>query len=284
MGPARGLRTMKHACGIDSRVLWFFTLAYLALPVAIFALGWLKLPFALTIVAALVAGILFSGKRGDESLVTVPIWSLLLIAVGSVGLCWLDGVGGFSYQDGDYFKHNAVLADLFRRDWPVAYSIEHAGTAHPAALVYYIGYYLPPALVGKIAGWEAMRYAMLLWTACGLFIGGLWCLRFAKGALWAPLAFLAFGGLDVLGMFLGINLWSWMPELWIEHRQLEWWAGFSFGNYQGHSNHLFWAPQHALPGWLITAAVLHRIRTGTLDGCLFLVALAPLWSPFVTLG
>jgi hypothetical protein len=193
-------------------------------------------------------------------------------------------VGGYGYQDGDYTKHNAVLADLFRRDWPVTYSITRDGTGHPATLVYYIAYYLPAAFVGKIAGWEALRITVILWTACGLFITSLWCLRFARGAFWAPLAFLAFGGLDLIGMFFGIKVFHWMPELWMENRQMEWWTGFSFGNYPGHSNHFFWAPQHALPGWLITAAVVHRLRSKTLDGCLLLAALAPLWSPFIALG
>lgn len=275
---------MKHACRIDSRTLWLATLIYLALPVAIFALGWLKLPFALIVLVCLVVGILFKGKYGEENPVTAPIWSLLLLAAGCVGICLLAGVGGFGYQDGDYFKHNAIVADLYRREWPVAFSIEHGGSAHPAALVYYLAYYLPPALVGKVAGWEALRYALVLWTACGLFITSLWCLRFSRGALWAPLAFLAFGGLDLFGMFLGIKAWPWMPEIWIAHRQMEWWAGFSFGNYPSHSSHLFWAPQHAMPAWLITAAVLHRIRTGSLDGCLFLASLALLWSPLVGIG
>jgi hypothetical protein len=65
---------------------------------------------------------------------------------------------------------------------------------------------------------------------------------------------------------------------------MEWWAGFCFGNFPTHSNHLFWAPQHALPGILIVASILHRLRSGTLDGCAFLLALSVLWSPFITVG
>jgi hypothetical protein len=275
---------MKRACRIDSRSLWLATLIYLALPVAIFAVGWLKLPFALVLLAALVVGIFFNGKHHKESPVSMPLWGLLVLSASCVALCILAGVGGFAYQDGDYSKHNSILTDLFRREWPVAYSLEQNGSTHPVALVYYIAYYLPPACIGKFAGWEALRCAMVLWTACGLFIVSIWCLKFSRGALWAPLAFLAFGGLDMFGMILGMKLLPWMPDLWIEHRQMEWWTGFSFGNFPSHSNHLFWAPQHALPGWLIAAAVLDRIRTGTLGGCLFLFSLAVLWSPLVTIG
>lgn len=275
---------MSRKCQIDSHTLWLLTLCYLALPVAIFAVAWLRLPYAAIAIASLAAGFWFRGKRTEEIQVAVPLWHLLVIAIGCLGLCILAGVGGYGYQDGDYTKHNAILADLFRRDWPVAYSIERDGKVQPAALVYYLAYYLPPALVGKVAGWEALRFATVLWTACGLFITSLWCLRFSRGAFWAPLAFLAFGGLDVFGMLLGIKVFHWMPELWMEHLQMEWWAGFSFGNYPGHSTHFFWAPQHALPGWLITAAVVHRLRSKTLDGCLLLAALAPLWSPLIALG
>ena len=275
---------MPRTYQIKSETLWLTTLAFLALPIGIFALGWLAPVWALLVVISLAAGMFFRPKPTEESPVPIPLWSLFLLALGCIAVCLLAGVGGFGYQDGDYYKHNAILADLFRRDWPVAYAIERGGTKHPVALVYYFAYYLPPALIGKLAGWEALRYSMVLWTSGGMFLMSLWCLRFAKGALWAPLAFLAFGGFDVVGMLLGLKVFDWMPEIWDEHRQMEWWAGFSFGTIPSHSSQLFWAPQHALPGWLITAALFHRIRSGTLDGCLFLAALAPLWSPLVALG
>jgi hypothetical protein len=276
---------MNRKCQIRVRLIWLATLLYLMVPVAIFALGWLNLPLALLVTASLVMGIIFSrDQASDDSSISVPLWFLVLLTLSSIALCLFAGVGGYAYQDGDYFKHNAVLSDLFRREWPVTYSIERAGVKHTAALVYYFAYYLPPALIGKMAGWEALRCSMVLWSAGGLWIVSLWCVKLSKNALWAPLAFLAFGGLDIVGMFLGLKVWSWMPELWIHHRQMEWWTGFSFGNYPSHSNHFFWAPQHSLPGWLIAAALLHRIRSGSLASCLFLAALSILWSPLVGLG
>lgn len=275
---------MERNQPIRSETLWLVTVGFLALPIGIFALGWLKPVWALLVILCLAAGMFFRPVMKAESPVTIPLWSLILLALGCIGISVFTGVGGFTYQDGDYFKHNAILADLFRREWPVAYAIDHGGPLHPVAMVYYFAYYLPPALIGKLAGWEALRYSMVLWTSGGMFLMCLWCLRFAKGALWAPMAFLAFGGFDVVGMFLGLKVFHWMPELWLEHRQMEWWAGFCFGNFPSHSNHLFWAPQHALPGGLIVAAVLHRIRSATLDGCAFLLALSALWSPFIMIG
>lgn len=275
---------MTHKCAIKSDSLWLGTIAYLALPIGIFAIGWLNPVWAILLIASLAVGMYFRTKPEEEISPSVPMWSLLLLACGCIALCVFAGVGGFAYQDGDYFKHNSVVTDLFRRDWPVAYQIEHGGTKHPVALIYYFAYYLPPALIGKLAGWEALRYAMVLWTASGLFLMCLWCLKFTNGALWSPLVFLAFGGFDVLGMALEMKVFHWMPDLWIEHRQMEWWTGFSFGNYSSLSNHLFWAPQHAIPGWLITAATLHRIRSGTLAGCALFVAMSTLWSPFIAIG
>ncbi len=269
---------------IKSDVLWLITVGFLALPVGIFAICWLSPVWAVLLICFLAAGIHFRPESNPETPVSISWWSVLLLACGCIGICVAAGVGGFAYQDGDYFKHNAILADLFRRDWPVAYQIEHERATHSVALVYYLAYYLPSALVGKLAGWEALRYSMVLWTAGGMLLMAFWCLRLAKGALWAPLAFLAFGGFDMIGMILGLKVFSWMPELWIAHRQMEWWAGFNFGNFPSHSNHLFWAPQHALPGWLVVAAVLNRIRAGSLGGCLLPVALSILWSPFIALG
>lgn len=279
------MRVVKRQFQISSRSLWISTLIYLGLPVVIFLLGWLKLPLALFVLASLAASAYFSNKCSDnEPPIALSYWATLVVAFACLGLCILAGVGGFAYQDGDYFKHNAIFADLFRRDWPVSYTVTRNNIQHPAALVYYIAYYLPPALVGKIAGWEALRFATILWTACGLLITSLWCLRYSRGALWGPLAFLAFGGFDLFGTLLGIKVFHWMPELWLKSNQMEWWTGFPFGNYPGHSGHFFWAPQHALPGWLVTAAVVYRIRSKTLDGCLLLAALTPLWSPLITVG
>lgn len=275
---------MDRSYLIKSETLWLVTAGFLAFPIGIFAIGWASPAWSAPVILCLAAGVFLRLKSKEETPVSIPLWSVFVLAISCISICVLAGVGGFTYQDGDYYKHNAILTDLFRRDWPVAYVIEHEGKKHPVALVYYVAYYLPPALIGKLAGWEALRYSMVIWTAGGMFLMCLWCLKFAKGALWAPIAFLAFGGFDMFGMILGLKAFSWMPELWLEHRQMEWWAGFCFGNFPTHSNHLFWAPQHALPGGLIVAAALHRIRSGTLDGCAFLLALSTLWSPFITVG
>lgn len=51
----------------------------------------------------------------------------------------------FMPQAFDYEKHNAVLQDLVRYNWPVIYE-----THDKAMLTYYIGQYLLPATIGKI--------------------------------------------------------------------------------------------------------------------------------------
>ena len=79
----------------------------------------------------------------------LPI-ALLVTQIGAGGF----GVGTYDWAN----KHNLIFADLVRFSWPVVYHGE--GTPSSGLmLVYYVGYYLPAALVGKVMGWHAGNIA-----------------------------------------------------------------------------------------------------------------------------
>ena len=86
------------------------------------------------------------------------------------------GVGGFAPQATDWIKHNAVLSDCVRQPWPVVLM----DRADRWPLVYYLAWYLPAALVGKVAGYAAAQVALWVWTSLGVMLAGGWFARLTR--------------------------------------------------------------------------------------------------------
>ena len=113
------------------------------------------------------------------------------------------------------------------RPWPVTYESGHG----PVLLVYYTAFYLPAALLGKLAGgsWNVASQGLALTMFSGIVLAGAWlviCWETAdssapvRGAgLVAVAVFFGFSGLDVLGKAL-VNLWYGLP--------------WNFGDWSGH--------------------------------------------------
>lgn len=86
-----------------------------------------------------------------------------LLAAMIILLLWVlwAGVGGFTWQN--YWDHkfrNAVFMDLVGSAWPAQ--------SGEKILSYYLGFWLPSALVGKIFGVTAGYAAQVLWAYIGL--------------------------------------------------------------------------------------------------------------------
>lgn len=268
------------------RLTWLFLLA----PWVPFALGWLRPWLALPLLLALAVSLRATARAGGEEPAPAPPPSPAAVAaVIALAFLWvgLSGAGGWGYQNPDWDKHNAILADLVRQRWPPLYYAIPTDPAGVSPLLYYLAYYLPAALVGKLAGWQAANQALALQTALGASLALLWfCLASGGVRLWAALLFVLFAGLDVAGA----ALMGFTPVDGVEH--MEWWAvdraggrtAPHFFQYAAHTSHLFWAPQHALAGWLATALVLQRIARGTMAGVALAIAAVAIWSPFVSLG
>jgi len=263
------------------------TLVYLGLPALLWIVGWLRWHYSVPLCLALVgAGIaasrqtraVFLPERGPcPPGASLPLWAL--VAAACLGILWglFSGAGGFSAMNPDWDKHLAVLRDLVEGEWPIVYARD--GGAVP--LIYYFGYYLPAALVGKFFGWWGASFAMLVWTCAGVVIAMFWFVLFAeRKPLLAGFYFIFANGLD----FFGQRLLSGIPlQNGTEH--LDWWSGWLFLNFPGHYSQLNWAPQHSLAAWsiagLIAVQLPHRKDVGHLG---FLAALAALWSPFTAIG
>jgi hypothetical protein len=234
--------------------------------------------------ALLAAGVALELRRGlrlprAEDAARLPL-ARLLLGLAAIALVVLHGgSGGVGFQAGDWQKHNAILRDLVLQPWPVAYRVG----GETVGLVFYLGFYLPAAAAGKLAGWGAANAALFATTLAGALLAGLWLAVFAARApLVCGLVFATFGGLDALGKLPDWGLARGAQILW-NGRHLEYWG--EHWQYFGNVSALFWAPHHHIAAWLGGALALDaaRARDRALPALLAL-ALAALWSPFAAIG
>lgn len=147
------------------------TYLYLYIPVIIFLLFWIRLRFALPTLILL--GVMFFGiiknKKNNVNRINLNIWLLIstfIIFILLLIWCIYSGQGGFNPQYYDWQKHNVILNDLVNNKWPVRYEMD----GRQGVLSYYIGFYLVPALIGKVTNFDVAQDAIIFWTALGLLL------------------------------------------------------------------------------------------------------------------
>jgi hypothetical protein len=269
---------MKHP-RISCLSLGVLTLVYLALPLLIFFAGWLKPVYAILSTVP----ILFCGwhliRQWPVESATFRRGEITFVALFSLALTAFVGIGGFAPQESDWIKHNAVLFDCVNLPWPVVMADGPARWP----LVYYLAYYLPAALVGKIAGYAAAQVALWLWSSWGVMLACLWFARLSRLPAWvAAPAFFAFSGLDFLASLLVQIL-----GLSIKHGALDFYPNQSWSRiwqFPCPFWALTWAPGQALAGWLSSAMVLATPKTLRPACVALLFTLVLLWSPLVGVG
>ncbi|MBT0664858.1 hypothetical protein KI809_11150 [Geobacter pelophilus] len=252
-------------------------IVYMALPVAVFYLGWLK-PM-IGILCAVLLGLLICSRlkkefiQKDGSLSLTVIASAILLAA-----CWscLGGAGHLFYANNDWPVRDAVLRDLVVYPWPVTYSIS---ADNMLLLRAPLGYYLFPALLGKIIGLKVADYLLLGWTILGttlLFLHLCASCRKNSHALLTISVFIFFSGMDIVGSLImnaPVAVTTYM-EYWAEYFQ-----------YPSMTTLLFWVPNHGLSGWLAASLFIrHWKNSFFLPIAFFLVTITPLWSPFTAIG
>ncbi|MCR5205812.1 MAG: hypothetical protein K6E47_12215 [Lachnospiraceae bacterium] len=237
---------------------------FLAIPFLVFSIGWLKWYWAVLVCLGLFMTAYFGTFHSDlddasinkKKEITVSIKVLLIILVIAIIWVWQSGIGGMWAQSKDFTYRNAIFRDIVLRDWPVIYPV----TGH--ALVYYIGYWLVPALFGKAAlclgfnnevSFRIADGALFIWTVFLIlivFILVIITLRVSdsKKQLFTALFFIFFSGMDIWGN-IGYSLNT------IEYH-LEWWA-YDY-QYSSFSTCLFWVYNQAVPAWLCLLCVLNE--------------------------
>lgn len=256
---------------------------YLFLSFAIYFLTVLELKFSLLLGLCLFLGGLnfyrqlyrvdpkpihyyFSGRWALPILLYLALW------------IWDSGQGAFTGQSTDHLKHNAMLNSLMHFDWPVFHPYQHDAD-HGFYLVYYLGYYIYPALVGKLTGdWFTALHSHFFFTFIGLALILGWVSRILKGLPWWTLFFLIFfAGFDVISF----KLMHGRFEVWPKH--IEFWS--HPWQFSGNHTLLFWVPQHMIAGWLPTAILFCAYHERwSLSRLLVWPSLSFWWSAFTPIG
>ncbi len=177
---------------------------WLLLPVLLFMIGWLRsiIGIPIFILAALASGLLIKKCLEDKTIIRV-VPKQLFVILGLIFIVVLaSGIGGFMYQlPADHSVRNTIFENLVKREWPVcAY-----GDGEPTFLCYYIGFWLPSALIAKLAGGSMLvgNICMVIYAFIGLstaILLILWCLQ--NYSPWLVVLFFAYCGWDMVNCLL----------------------------------------------------------------------------------
>jgi hypothetical protein len=145
-------------------------------------------------------------------------------------------------------------------------------------LVYYIGFWLPAALVGKLAGWNAANLALYIWSVLGVILVAVHlCQAIHSTKLWwSVLLLIFFSGMDILGVaIMRTFVPTAYPGLFPPIQHLENWSVlFQFSS---QTTQLFWVFNQAVPCWLclllLKTGMGRRIPIVLLGLCFFFAPL-----------
>ena len=270
----------SKSISVSGRLVHAASVFYLLLPAVLFAFGWLRAIWLLPVLAvlALCGFTLVRSYWQEGGSVKLSVWYMLLCAAAV--LVWLafSGIGGFSYQNLDYYVRNPILNDLTHFSWPLRYDLSAQPDAvqalcgsDPVGFVYYFVFWLPAAALGKVFG--AAQLWLFVWCFAGLMLVLLQLqLYLQKQSLLIPVVFMGFSGLDCIPFFV--------QEGFVKTGHMEWWAGHFF-QYSSNTTLLYWVFNQAIPLWLIVGLLLNL---GSRNGGAALCSLSFLYSPFATFG
>jgi hypothetical protein len=259
------------------------TVVYLVAPIFLFTWGWLKWPFALAVTTIVGFFVLIALREAWHEHNRTSLWKQLrLLWPALLIICaWLllSGIGGFGSQVGDYDANNALFHGLIEGNWP----LQIAFKGQTVYVVYYMAYFLPAAGIGKLFGWEATNFFILVWALCGILLSFAWFRRMVsvRARVWplllAALVFCLASGMDVVGYYLFQS----NPFEWGKH--IENWA--TLFQFSSQTSLLYWVPQQALAAWLMAGLTFGSLNDPKIFRYLGMsIAAGILWSPFGVLG
>lgn len=238
---------------------------YALIPVVLFLTCFLKWYFALFGLVAIGFGyrdILKNKRKNTLRTKTINLRVSTMVIIFFVALLWcqLGGLNGYLYQTADWDCRNAIFRDLITHRWPVVYESSNS------ALVYYVGHWLPAALIAKVVEalfhsasltWFVGRMALWVWTALGISLIVLLLFVFVnakstKKRVIAMMVFIFFSGLDCIGMVITHKTrYLLSPEL----LHLEWWPMEAY-QYTSITACLYWVFNQSVIPWLLTLCFL----------------------------
>jgi len=265
-------KEIKEIC--QRKWLYLLGYGYLLSSVIIFLLGNVK--WIISIPFTILLFIAFKKAMQNCPDVNTEIFreKKVLIGIVLIFIVWIifSGIGGFTWQNiWDHKFRNAVFQDLVQRPWPV---IEGDN-----ALCYYLGFWLPSALIGKVFGLQIGYFFQMIWTLLGVILTFLMiCQYLKKMKISNALIFIFFSGLDVITFYLFSDLSFNMATAYIMNgRHLE--SVLLTFNSSANTTLLFWVYNQIVPFWVGMMLLLlqkNNKSIGFIFASLFLFAPFPL--------
>ena len=249
---------------VTAKALRVSAMIYLGLPVFIFILGFLRWYIALPAAVCLLIGFLYACRNNAGKHIVKEIAVSRTQFWGLIGVIllwtWLGGLNGLFYQTDDWPWRNAIYHDLVENSWPVVYP------ERGSALVYYIGFWLPPALPAKLVGyltgnwdlaWRVAQSVLWLWSCLGLLLTALTLMFYVNADTpskrWGVLLiFLFFSGMDILGSAYDGTLHEVLSPEGLHMERITW-EGRQFSSI---TTCLYWVFNQSIISWLATVCFL----------------------------
>lgn len=222
---------------------------YIMIPIVIFLCGWcywyIAIPGTIVFIVAFISICknnkpIYSFNWSKKELIK------FLLVCGIIAIwVYLSGIGSYVFQNTDHLWRNAIFEFLVDFEWPVVGEVLVDGELKTRGLVYYIGFWLTAAVIGKIGGMEIGYFSQYVWAVLGIVLFYyLVCVVRKKIEVWPLLIFVFMSGLDIVGyLFLGNDL-----ALLDGTSHIEWWSTYQFSCF---TTQLFWVFNQALPAWII---------------------------------
>jgi hypothetical protein len=278
--------TGLHADFANRGLISFVAIMVLA-PLAIFA-AQLEVAPQIVLLAgvALACGLVASRWETGALLAASVDWRILgACLAAALALCSLGGETSFFHAQEDWLSRDAVLADLTRNGFPVVYHYKDTDFFLRAPL----GMYMIPALAGWWGGLIAAHAALLVQNVALLAVIFYFSVKLVtRNRTRFLLLLICFASVDVVpfsiaSLFdgdLAVGEFRLFPlvQMWNA-------IGATKINYWGHVSNLFWAPNHALSGWLFAVLFLLHWRR-EIDIAVLALSFVGLlfWSPLSMIG
>lgn len=260
------------------------TILYLAIPFLFFLIGWVRLvlsiPFSIMILVSLSKAIRRETmlKKGFSVSFDSRLYTKLIVAWAII-IVWVcfSGIGKLVFQNTDHIWRNTIFNMLVEHDWPVVLDvIMDDGSLQTRGMVYYIGFWLPSALVGKLFSLKIGYLFQIIWASIGIFLVYCHiCIYRKKIDLWPLCLFVFFSTIDIIGWIIGYDYGNELLRLGLH---IEWWFKFQFSS---NTTQLFWVFNQAIPAWLCFIFLVNSKDNGNI---VFLLGLLLICSPIPFIG
>jgi hypothetical protein len=248
----------------------------------LFLLGWVTPVVSIPLVLAIAYSLLRTIQNTARNQFGFVTDKKKLVVLLVILLIWvvLSGVSGLVWQNRwDHMYRNAIFHDLVAYDWPVI-NVENST---PRTLCYYLGFWLPSAVIGKVFGYQAGYLSLIIWAFFGIVLAFLLISEYLqKLSFKIVFLFIFFSGLDILPFLLykvlSGSAATVLPEL-LHGAHLEL-TLFQF-NASSNTTLLFWLYNQTIPFWV---GFMLLLREKNNRSRLFIFMLLLLFAPFPSLA